>query len=681
MKRLGIDVGGTFTDTVLVDDVTGRHWSVKTPTTPKDRVIGAIEGFNQILNLSGLRSSDIDFIGHGTTMATNMIVEHKGAKTALITTNGFRDILEIRRVSRHDRADLYDLQFDAPAPLVQRRWCLEIDERINARGDVLKPLDIAEVEALVGKIAGSDVEAVAISLLHSYLNPVHEQMIRDLLQERLPDCFITASCDVNPEQMEYERTSTTVVNAMLGPVCSRYIRNFSRALLGLGFQGEIMFMQSNGGLAAPELVERQPVVLLESGPAGGVSATARLAERMGTPNILLGDMGGTTFDVSLIRDGQPELRNSGLLHTYAVRSPTIDIDSVGAGGGSIAWIDSGGGVRIGPESAGADPGPACYGRGGTRPTVTDCNLVLGFIDPDTFLSGTFKLDRAAAELAVEEHLAKPLGVSLIEAAHAVRAIANALMAQAMRLMTVERGYDPRDFIYVCYGGAGPVHAIDLASDLEIRRVIVPALPGLYSAFGMLVADQSYDVQMPVELEFGSIRTAAMEASFEQLKHQATKRFASAAAQGFELTYQRKLDCRYAGQPEPITINVQDGPIDLAAIQVTFEDAHSRHWNFIRKDHPLVCNNMRLRVEAPTGWKGVIDGESSAADGAGLKSSSMRRIFLDGEMKAVPVYRREAIPRGSTISGPAVIEEPSSCLAFGTGQTALVDEYSNLVIDI
>lgn len=677
MKRLGIDVGGTFTDVVLIDDQSAKHWSVKVPTTPSNRVIGAVNGFNEILKISGLSSADIDFIGHGTTMATNMIVEHKGARTAFITTRGFRDILEIRRVYRHDRADLYDLQFDAPKPLVRRRWCLELDERIGADGTVAKAPDVAEIEALAGAIASSDIEAVAVCLINSYANPAHERQVLDILRARLPDRFVTASFDVNPEQMEYERASTTVINAMLGPVCSRYIRAFMQELRRLGFRGEIMFMQSNGGLASADLVESRPVVLLESGPAGGVSATSRLAEKIGIENILLGDMGGTTFDVSLIREGRPQIRNGGLLHTYAVRSPTIDIDSVGAGGGSIAWIDAGGGVRIGPESAGADPGPACYGRGGLRPTVTDCNVILGYIDPDTFLDGTFKLDKAAAQRAVEAHLAKPLGISTLEAAHAVRAIANALMAQAMRLMTVERGYDPRDFTYVCYGGAGPVHAIELARELEIKRVVVPALPGLFSAFGMTVADQSSDQQLAIERELGGLEPERLEQAFDALEETVGDRLGGAAAAS-AIRFQRKIDCRYAGQPEPITVDVPQGRIDLGQIRRSFEDAHLRHWNFVRNDHPLVCNNIRVKGEAETGWRGSIEASPPRrADG----SERTRSIYLGRQMTDVPVFRREGLPPGARIDGPAVVEEASSCLVFEAGQSAHIDAQNNLVVEI
>ena len=503
MNRVGIDVGGTFTDVVLLEP-DGRLHATKVPTTPADRVIGAVAGFRKILEVSGAPADSVGFIGHGSTMATNMVVEGTGAKAALVSTKGFRDILELRRISRHDRADLYDLRFDNPRPLVARRYRFEVTERLDYRGNVITRLDLDQLARLADRIAATDVDAIAISFLHAFINPSHEQEALRFLSERLPGKFLTASHQVNPEIGEYERTSTTVLNAMLGPVCARYIANLGGGLRGAGFNGELLFMQSNGGLAPAELVAAQPVLLLESGPAGGVSAALRLSDRAQLGDAILGDMGGTTFDVSLVRGGRPELRHGGLLHTYAVRAPTIDIDSIGAGGGSIAWIDAGGGVRIGPESAGADPGPACYGRGGTRPTVTDCNLILGHIDPGTFLEGSFKLDVAAALRAVEEHLAKPLGVSVTEAARTVRAVANALMAQAMRLMTIERGYDPREFNYLCFGGAGPVHALDLARDLEIRRVVVPPVPGLFSALGMLLADRQVDRQAALEHDLSGL---------------------------------------------------------------------------------------------------------------------------------------------------------------------------------
>jgi N-methylhydantoinase A len=686
MRRIGIDVGGTFTDVVMVDDESGQVWSTKVSTTPSDRVVGAMNGFRRILQLSNTASEAVGFIGHGTTMATNMIVEGKGARTALLTTTGFRDVLELRRLSRHDRADLYDLQFRNPDPLVQRRWRLEVNERLRHDGSVVTPIDLVQLGQLADRIADSDIESVAISFLHAYVNPVHEQAALDVLRRRLPDRFITASHQVNPEMQEYERTSSTVMNAMLGPVCARYIERFDVQLRAAGFRGELLFMQSNGGLASAEVVSAKPIVLLESGPAGGVSAGVRSSERIGLQGLLLGDMGGTTFDVSLIREGRPELRTEAQLHSYAVRSPTIDIDSIGAGGGSIAWIDSGGGVHIGPQSAGADPGPACYGRGGTRPTVTDCNLVLGYVDPDSFLGGEFRLDRTAAERAIEEHLARPLGVDMIEAARVVRAVANSLMAQAMRLMTVERGYDPREFAYLCYGGAGPVHAVDLAEELEMSQVIVPPLPGLFSALGMIMADRQFDGQRAVETELASVSAERLEALRGELLDEA-RRTLGASAQHHVLQTQFRADCRYAGQPASIAVDIDAGLVESARenpkalieqIRAGFERNHKRMWNFIKPDQPVVLVNLRVQGWVDSGWRGVVRAAPQVAGQAGTR---LRKVYLDGAMQDLPVHQRSALAAGDCIEGPAIVEEASSCVIFRKGQQAKVDASGNLVIHL
>lgn len=681
MRRIGIDVGGTFTDVVMVDDASGQVWSTKVPTTPKDRVVGAIEGYRRVLEISGSTSADVSFLGHGTTMATNMVVEGTGAKTALITTRGFRDILELRRVSRHDRADLYDLLFDNPRPLVERRWRLEVTERMTFDGRVEAPLQSSELNDLAAMIRASDVEAVAVSFLHAHVNPQHEREAVEILRRLLPDRFICASHDVNPEVMEYERTSSTVINAMLGPVCGRYIERLGHALGDLGFDGKLLFMQSNGGLASTAVVADRPIVLLESGPAGGVSAAIRSCEKSGLRNAILGDMGGTTFDVSLIREFRPELRNKSLLHTYAVRSPSIDIDSVGAGGGSIVWIDAGGGVRIGPESAGADPGPACYGRGGQRATVTDCNLVLGYIDPDSFLGGEFQLDAEAAHRVVEECVAKPLGMSVLEAAQTVRSVANALMAQAIRIMTVERGYDPREFSYICYGGAGPVHALDLAQEMGIRHVVIPPLPGLFSAFGMTVADQQYDYQRPVERDLDHLDDTALFAQFSELFELGATELRRLDVDPESARIVRLADCRYAGQPDVITVEVQGHANGLCqSLASGFEAAHQRLWNFVSADKPIVVANLRMQVVTQTGWRGGV-AEPFKAAAAEHKPKATREVYFDGAKHALPVYQRSALAVGDRVEGPAVIEEHSSCAVLKTAQNAVVDEALNLVIEL
>ena len=680
MKRIGIDVGGTFTDVVLLDDADGRVWTAKVPTTPADPVEGALNGIARILQVSGAQGREIGFIGHGTTIATNLLVEGKGARTALVTTKGFRDILEIRKVSRHDRADLYDLFFTNPPPLVPRALRREVPERVLFNGEVAEPLTSAEAEAIADGLESEKVEAVAICFINSHANPAHERQMLETLRRRLDGRFVTASCDVNPEMFEYERTSTTVINAMLGPKCGRYFRTFRDRVSEAGVPGEVLFMQSNGGLAKPAVAALRPVSLLESGPAGGVTAAAKLCQRLGLANAITGDMGGTTFDVSLVRDGRAEMRNIALLHSYAVRFPTIDIESIGAGGGSIAWVDDGGGVHVGPQSAGADPGPACYGRGGANPTVTDCNLILGYLDAESFLSGEFALDVDAAHRVVESKLARPLGCGLVEAAQIVRAVANALMAQAIRLMTVERGYDPREFAYVCYGGAGPVHAIELAQELEIPTVVVPQMPGLFSAFGMLVADQTYDLQLPVLRNLDDIAADDLAGRIRQLETQAASLFREAGIAPGGVALRRRADCRYLGQAESLTIDVPDGAVtaDTApTLARSFEAEHRRHWNFTQPDRPVSLVNLRLQaVVATPGRK--LAGAGERASGA-PKPYRQRSITIAGSPVRLPAYRRHDLRFGHELMGPAVIEEPSSSLVFPAGWRAAVDGEQNLIV--
>lgn len=675
VKRIGIDVGGTFTDVVLIDDGPGRIWFTKVATTPQDPARGALEGIRKIVSQAGADYDEIARIGHGTTIATNLIVEGKGARTALLTTKGFRDILEIRRVSRHDRADLYDLFFRNPAPLVPRRLRLEVDERIAFDGEVLQPLDPAQFQDLGAVLKEAGVEAVAICLLHAHVNPAHEQAVAAFLQKALPDVFVTSSSDVNPEMYEYERTSTTVINGMIGPKCKRYIATFEQEVGRLGIDGEVLFMQSNGGLAGAPLVMDRPVTLLESGPAGGVTAAVKLCRRIGVENAITGDMGGTTFDVSMIHAGRPQLRTSTVLQTVTVRTPTIDIESIGAGGGSIARIDEAGGVRIGPDSAGAVPGPVCYGRGGTDPTITDCNLILGYIDPDGFMDGELELDIEAARRAVDVHLARPLGVSIEEAARIVRSIGSSLMAQAIRLLTVERGFDPRDFAYIPFGGGGPVHAIEIADELDIDHVIVPNLPGLLSAFGMLIADQTYDLQQPVLANLDELTPARLQALMADLKRKADDALA-AGGEGWSGAVARySADCRYAGQAETLSVDIDPAAdVTMDTIASGFAVEHQRHWNFTRKTAPVTLVNLRLQVTLPT-----VLNIPAQASGAGdeVKPFRHRAVVIGGERQEIACYRREALGAGTTIAGPGIIEERSSSLVFTKDWTASLDGEGNI----
>lgn len=682
MRRVGIDVGGTFTDVVLLDSVSGEVWSAKVPTTPRDPVKGALNGLRTILERSGSQPDSIGFIGHGTTIATNMVIEGKGAATALLTTAGFRDILELRRGWRHDRADLYDLFFEAPRQLVPRRHRLEINERVSYEGAIEHPIAPDEIHDRIAGLKAEGIEAIAVCLINSPVNGDNERRVLDLIRTAIPDVFVTGSIEVNPEIMEYERTCTTVMNALLGPSCGQYAGRFTESARELGLTSDIYFMQSNGGLAHPDVVSRLPVTLLASGPAGGVTAAARLCARLGIANALTGDMGGTSFDVSLIRDGQPELRNSMMINTYTVRTPNIDIISIGAGGGSIAWIDEGGGVRIGPESASAEPGPACYGRGGTRPTVTDCNLILGYVDPASFLGGDFALDVDAARRAIAEHLATPLGVSIEDAANTVRQVANALMAQAMRLATVERGYDPRDFIFIPFGGAGPVHAVDLARALDIPQVVLPPMPGLFSAFGMLVADAVQDLQASVLSTADDVEPAAIEAIFAELEDEARARLRIANVSDDDIRIERRSDCQYLGQGETIQIAFPDGAIARATLDdlaATFITEHHRRWNFDIANRPVRIVNLRLRIIGKIGDFSIGEARSRGADV--LRPVGQARIYDAGKWTEMPRYRREDLRRGDELYGPLVVEEVSTRISLRSGERLSMGEHSTIFVNL
>lgn len=676
--RLGVDVGGTFTDVILVDQTSKKVWTTKVPTTPEDPSQGVIDGIHKIVAESGHLGHEIEFIGHGTTIATNLLVEGKGAKTALVTTKGFRDVLEIRRSSRHDRADLYDMFFENPPQLVPRRHRYEVSARMRADGSDLVALDADAIRKELSALREADVEAVAVCLLHSYRNPAHEQKVVEMIRQILPNIFVSSSYEVNPEIFEYERTSTTVINALLGPRCASYLSAVEERISKSGVDAGIHLMQSNGGLTRPHVAAQRPVALLESGPAGGVTASAKLCQRINIPNAITGDVGGTTFDVSLVRQFEPEIRQSTDISTYVVRAPTIDIVSIGAGGGSIASVDAAGGIQVGPRSAGAIPGPACYNRGGELPTVTDCNLALGYLSAEQSIGGYF-LDVDASRRAIQTHLAEPLKVSIEEAARTVRSIANAHMAQAMRLVTIERGYDPREFAYIAFGGGGPVHAVEVAEMLEVKTVIVPPHPGLFSAFGMLVADMVHDFQMPGLRNLEDLTVEDLDQVYSALESMAVQRMSESGISKDIVQVHLSADCRYLGQAESLSISILQRNFDAKSVedlQKRFTDVHQRSWNFTLS-RPVVVTNFRLRAVGAIGEyeTGKLEPNST------LRPTGQRAVYFIDQFETIPCYQRAHFASDSVLEGPAVIEESSTSLVLGRGQRASVDGDGNLFVEI
>ncbi len=516
--RIAVDIGGTFTDLVALDDQ-GRIYQSKCLTTPEDLARGIEECFQR----AEIRVSDGEFFVHGSTIAINAVLEHKGAPTGLITTRGFRDVYEI---GRGNRPEGYNLFFKRPVPLVPRDLRLEVDERLYASGEVREPLNEESALAAIARLKSRGLQSVAVCLLHSYANSLHEEKLGELLRREFPEAYVSLSHEILREFREYERTSTTVLNAYVGPIVSRYLLSLERLLTDSGFRGTFRVMQSNGGVMAVETAKKVPVSMMESGPVAGVIGAAQLGEALNCRHVISFDMGGTTAKASLIRDFHPEVTSSyyigGYVSGHPMMLPVVDIVEVGAGGGSIAWIDDAGGLKVGPQSAGADPGPACYGKGGEKPTVTDANLVLGRIATEYFLGGGIHLEREKSISALNERICRPLALSLEEAASGILEIANFNMSLAVRAVSVERGYDPRDCVLVASGGGGPLHAVAIARELSVPRIIIPPMPAHFSALGMLLADLKHDYVQTYLRELVEVSGAELAGRFAPLEERAVE---------------------------------------------------------------------------------------------------------------------------------------------------------------
>src|SRR3954467_4218918 len=566
--RLAIDIGGTFTDATLIDEETGEVSIAKRPTTPAAPSEGFMHAVERALAEAEVEAPQVGFVVHATTVATNAIIEGRVARSGFVTTEGFRDLLEI---ARQVRPSLYDTQFEKPKPLVPRDRAVGVRERLGPAGEVLVPLDEGSARAAAALLRCGGVESVAVCLLHSYVNGDHERRIGAILAEELPGVPISLSAEVAPEFREYLRASTTVINAVIRPVVERYLERIERRLVEAGIEAKLLVMQSSGGVFSSEAAAQRPVFMVESGPAAGVIAAAYLGSTIDRPDILSFDMGGTTAKVGLIRGGKPSVTKDyqvgghasagigGLsLSGYPVRTPVVDLVEIGAGGGSIAWVDSGGLLRVGPRSAGADPGPVCYRRGGTEPTVTDANVVLGRLHPDYFLGGEIGPAAAGARRAIEERCAKPLGLAVTAAANGIVEIANAAMVNALHLISVQRGYDPRDFVLVGFGGAGPVHANALARDAEMPTLLIPPSPGIFSATGLLTTDLKRDAALTIMKRLDDVDPAFVESSFAELERTGAAELALEGLTGDSVEFVRQIDMRYVGQSYELTIPAGEG---------------------------------------------------------------------------------------------------------------------------
>ncbi len=678
--RIGIDIGGTFTDVALVEEQTGQIAIAKLLTTPHDFGQAVIDGIRQGLDANRIAAADVSLLSHATTVVTNALLENKGARAGFIATRGMRDLLELRRSSR---ADLYDLLQDAPAVLVPRRWRFEITGRIDAQGEVVTPLAEDELPAIIEAIRAAELKTVAVSFLFSFLNDAHERRVGELLRAALPDVGVYLSSEVLPEIREFERASTTAVCAVVGPVLASYLDRLQSAATQLGLP-KLHVMGSSGGVFDIAEGLRMPAMAVESGPAAGVIAASLAGRQLGRPNLISFDMGGTTAKASVIAGGEVsvtaeyEVGGSGHANRWMhgtghpIRVPVIDLAEVSAGGGSVAWVDPGGSLKIGPHSAGAAPGPAAYGRGGTLPTVTDADVVLGYLDREALLGGDLPVDLAAAEQAIEGAVACPLGLSVAEAAARIIEVVNSNMAQALRIVSIERGHDPQEFSLIAFGGAGPVHAVSLAEELQIPEVIVPPAPGAFSALGLVASDLKRDYSRTLYADVGSVdpeRVAEVIASMEQAGREM---LAAAQVPPERRALLRMADVRYRRQAYELTVPIADGPITRAALDELAEAFHARHaQTYGHANRAERVQLVNLRVTALGRQPDLVLAQRS--DPAKARMRSREVWFADGGFLATPVHWRDGLMPGAEIAGPAIIEAMDSTTVIPPRWHARIDE--------
>ena len=675
--RVATDIGGTFTDLVELDEETGRLTFAKSSTTPSDLAQGVLD----VVAGGDVDLAQVAAFAHGTTVVINTLTERTGARTGLVTTRGFRDVLQI---ARGNRPDMYNLVPRKPEPFVPRRYRYEVSERVDRHGAVLQPLEHAELDDLAARIEAAGLEAVAICLLHAYAHPEHERACRDHLRERLPGVAITASSDVTREWREYERTSTAVLNAYVQPRVASYVNELEQRLDDAGLAGPLQIMQSNAGTATARTARERPIYLVESGPAGGVVGAARVGERIGEPDVLYLDIGGTTAKCSLILGGEPPTTTEYRIEWrpdsagYPVMVPVVDIVEIGAGGGSIAWLDDGGSLRVGPRSAGAEPGPACYGQGGELPTVTDAKLMAGVLDPDYFLGGSVTVSSELAERALSR-LGQEMGHDARELANGIVRLVNANMINALKLVSVRRGYDPRDFVLVAGGGGGAMHAGALAAELQVKRVVVPPFSGVFSAWGMCLTDPRIDVIQTRIMRASEIDEGTIEEVFVGLEREAGEEIAREQAAS-EVTFARSVDMRYDGQEHAVRVTIESG----ASLDTIVERFHAEHRRAYTFDLPDTAVELVTFHVAAFGSREGAEPSPAQLPPAGSRPSPKGQRAVDFDVDGVhktTVYERDDLPAGFTAVGPLVVEEPTTTTLVHPGQTLVVDEVGNLVIEL
>jgi len=672
--QIGVDIGGTFTDIVALDGE-GRLALAKVPSTPKDLLDGIGAAVGKVLALAGAPPGDVERFIHGTTVATNAVLEQKGAVTAVLTTEGFEDVLEM---GRQKRSRMYDLEMDPETPsfLAPGRRRVGIRERLDARGATLVPLDEGQVRAAVQTLRSQGVQAIAVCYLFSFVNPAHEQRTRELCAEIAPEISVSLSSEVDPTFREYERLCVTAFDAYLGPVVKRYLAGLADTLRGLGIRAVPLIMRSRGGIVSAALAARQPVTLFLSGPAGGVIGAGWAAERSGVRDFVSLDMGGTSNDVAVVRSGAPLLASEGSIGPYPVRTPMVDVNTIGAGGGSIAWIDAAGGLRVGPRSAGAEPGPACYGRGGDAATVTDASVVLGYLNPERFAGGALTLDVGAAERAVGA-IGRRLGVDTITAAAGIHRVINARMADQIRLVTIKRGYDPRQFSLVVLGGAGPVHGAALAAEMGMAEVLVPEAPGVLAAFGLLAAAIEHHHARTLQARTDVADLAAVNRCLAELDAAGRARMHEEGVAAADVHVAYTADMRYVGQAYELEVPIA-APVAaerVPDIVAALHAVHERVYGYARTQQTVEFVNFRAvhtyRLPRP-----VVRPSAQAHGRLDDARVGERRAYFDGFVSAA-IYERARLPLGARLAGPAIVEQMDTTTVIPPGVTAVVDDAGNL----
>lgn len=676
--RLGVDTGGTFTDIAVLQEETGAVSIAKVPSRRDDPAGALIDAVEKGLEIAGADAGDVKLLVHGTTIVTNAVLENKLPGTALITTEGFRDVLEI---GRHFRPDMYDLQQDKPEPLVprERRFC--VAERTTSEGEILEAPDRDAVRGLIETIRKNNANAVAICFLNAFVNPENERLVRDWLKEDLGDVLVSASHEVCREIREFERMSTVALNAATMPLMTAYLSEIKPRVHAVLPNARILLMQSNGGSLAVDAAREFPVGLITSGPAGGALAIQRLGKATELPNLLGVDMGGTSTDISLIHKGGVRMTTESCIAEHPVKLPMIEINTIGAGAGSIAWLDSWGGLHVGPHSAGSDPGPAAYGRGGTEPTVADANIALGRLHPDRFLGGKMSVDRDAARAAIGDKIGKPLGLSIEEAAAGIIRIANSNMERAVRVSSAEKGFDPRDIVLVAFGGAGPLHAAALAVSAGIPKVLVPEAPGVFSSIGLVMSDIRHDFAQTQILRGDQVTPENLGPLYEDLCALGVEALSRDGVAEDKRVLRRTADFRYAGQAYEVNVPVPDGTLDGDAVASAIAGFHELHQQLYAHKNPgAQVEFVNARVAA-IGLMSSPPMQRHPQAAGPAKPKEHRPVYYDetGEFIDTQVFERADLQNGCKFTGPAIVEQVDSTTVIHPGQTVAVDEFGNLMI--